>query len=202
MKPCYLGNYASEIKSYWGTLSRSIGRSFKISHKNSPGAPPCREIMMTSVIKHRVKCPLAAKSRWRHIRLSIKLRCLGNYASQINSYYKILWGSNSCSFRISHEKSPDAPPSEEITMTSYPVCNETSLSRKPCIPDEKLLWNAMRKSRSLVQNPSWKISWSDPSSEITMTSYTACNKTLLSRKPWIPDIKLIWNTNSKSWSLS
>jgi len=24
-------------------------------------------------------------------------------------------------------------------MTSYPVGNETSLSRKPCIPDEKLL---------------------------------------------------------------
>jgi len=32
-------------------------------------------------------------------------------------------------------------------MTSYLVGNETSLSRKPCIPDKKLLW--IRKSWSL-----------------------------------------------------
>jgi len=31
---------------------------------------------------------------------------------------------------------PEAPPSGEITMTSFPVGNETSLSRKPCIPDK------------------------------------------------------------------
>jgi len=30
-----------------------------------------------------------------------------------------------------------------LTMTSFPVCNKTSLSRKPCIPDIKLLWNAI-----------------------------------------------------------
>jgi len=34
------------------------------------------------------------------------------------------------------------------------ACNKTSLSRKPCIPDEKLLWNAIKKSWSLFQNPS------------------------------------------------
>jgi len=47
-------------------------------------------------------------------------------------------------------------PSGEITMTSYPVGNKTWLSRKPCIPDETLLRNAIRKSWSLIQNPSWK----------------------------------------------
>jgi len=59
-------------------------------------------------------------------------------------------------FTIRHEKSPVALPSEEVTMTSYPACNKTSLSRKLCIPDKKLLWNAIRKSRSLFRNPSRK----------------------------------------------
>jgi len=63
-------------------------------------------------------------------------------------------------YRIRHEKSPEAPPNGEITMTSYPACNKTSLSRKPSIPYKKLLWNAIRKSWSLFQNPSWKIACS------------------------------------------
>jgi len=41
-------------------------------------------------------------------------------------------------------------------MESYPVGNKTSLSRKPYIPDKKLLWITIRKSCSLFQNPSWK----------------------------------------------
>jgi len=40
------------------------------------------------------------------------------------------------SFRIRHENSPKAPPSGEISMTSYPTCNKTSLSRKPRISDK------------------------------------------------------------------
>jgi len=44
--------------------------------------------------------------------------------------------SHGHSFRIRHEKSPKAPPDWEITMTSYPVCNKTSLSRKPWISDK------------------------------------------------------------------
>jgi len=31
-------------------------------------------------------------------------------------------------------------------MTSYPACNKTSLSRKPCIPDKKLLLITIMKS--------------------------------------------------------
>jgi len=87
---------------------------------------------------------------------------LGNYASQTKNYWGTLSGSNGRSIRISHENSPEAPPCGEIMMTSHRVCNITSLSRKPCIPDKKLLKNAIRKSWSLFQNPSWKIVWSAP----------------------------------------
>jgi len=50
----------------------------------------------------------------------------------------------------------------EITTTSHPAWNKTTLSRKPCILDKKLLRNAIRKSWSLFQNPSCKIAWSAP----------------------------------------
>jgi len=63
-----------------------------------------------SVNKTYVKCPLAEKSLWLHIRLAKKPRYLGNHASQIKSYYGTLSGSHIHSFRIRHEKSPEAPP--------------------------------------------------------------------------------------------
>jgi len=107
-------------------------------------------------MKNRLKRPLAAKSRWRHIRLAIIPCYLGNHASQIKIYYGMLSGSRGRSFRIRHEKSPEAPLSWEIMMTSYPVGNETLLSRKLCIPDKKLIWNTIRKSWSHFQNPSCK----------------------------------------------
>jgi len=100
-----------------------------------------QEIMVAlseSVIKNCLKCPLAEKSWWRHIRLAIKPRYIGNHASQMKMYYETLSGSHGRSFRIRYKKSPAVPPTEEITMTSYPACNETSLSRKPCIPDKKV----------------------------------------------------------------
>jgi len=40
-----------------------------------------------------------------------------------------------------------------------------------------------------------------PGDKITMTSYSACNKTSLPRKPCIPDKNLLWNAIGKSWSL-
>jgi len=136
IKPRYLGNHASQIKSYYTTLSGSHGRSSRIRHKN------------------RLKRPLAEKSWWRHIRLAIKPSYLGNHASQIKSYYGTLSGSHGRSFRMLNEKSSEALPSGEITMTSYPPCNKTSLSWKPCILYEKLIWNSISKSWSLFQNPS------------------------------------------------
>jgi len=144
IKPRFLGIRASQIKSWYWTLSVSHDRFFRIRHKN------------------RLKRPLAEKSRWRPIRLAMKPRYLENHASQMKSYYGTLSGSHGHSFRIRQEKSPVAPPSAEITMTSYPTFIKTSLSQKPCIPDKKLLWTTMRKSWSLFQNPSWKIAWSAP----------------------------------------
>jgi len=80
----------------------------------------------------------------------IKLVGIGNYQPKWNFEY--LWNGKryaKCvnepwlwnrgrSFRIRQENSPEAPPSEEITMTSYPTCNKTSL-------DKTLLRNAVRK---------------------------------------------------------
>jgi len=120
---------------------------------------------------------LAEKSWWRHIRFEIKPLKLDNHASQIKSYYKTLLGSHGRSFRIRHENVRAAPPGGGLTMTSYPVGNKTSLSRKPCIANKKLLWNAIRKSSSLFQNPSCII-WckAHTGGEITMTSYLIGNK--------------------------
>jgi len=144
IKPRYIGNHASQIKSYYGTLSDSHGRCFRIRRAKL------------------LEAHLAEKSPWRHIRLAIKPRYLGNNASQMKSYYWTLSGSQARSFRIRREKLPKAPPGEEITMTFYPVGNKTSLYRKPCITHKKLLWITIRKSWSLFQNPSWKITWRAP----------------------------------------
>jgi len=102
------------------------------------------------------------KSRWRHIRLAMKPRYLGNHASHIICYFGSLSGSHARSFWIRHEKLPEAPAGGGLTMTSYPVGNKTSLSQKPCIAHKKLLWITIRKSYSLFQKPSWKIAWSAP----------------------------------------
>jgi len=37
---------------------------------------------------------------------------------------------------VRHDKVRAAPPGGEIKMSSYPVGNKTSFSRKPCIRDE------------------------------------------------------------------
>jgi len=170
MKPRYLGNHASQMKSYYGTLWGSHGRSFRIRQEKSPVAPPVE------------------KSRWSHIRLAIKPRYLGNLASQIKSYYRTLSGSHGRTFRIRHEKSREASAGGEIMMTSYPAGNKTSLYRKLCIPDKKLLLNTMVKSWSLFQNPSWKIAWSTPCGKITMAWYLICNININ-----ICSIKLKWD---------
>jgi len=78
-----------------------------------------------SVMKNRLKRPQAEKSRWRHIRLAIKPCYLESHASQLKIYNGTVLGSHGPSFRIRHKKLPEAPPSEEITMTSHPVSNKT-----------------------------------------------------------------------------
>jgi len=69
IKARYLWNHASQLKI---TIERY------------------QEVMVAllkSVLKNRLKRPLAEKSRWRHIRLAIKPRYLGNHASQIKRYW-------------------------------------------------------------------------------------------------------------------
>jgi len=109
-----------------------------------------------------VKRHLAEKSWRRHFLLAIKPRYLENHASQIKSHYGTLSGSHGRSFRIRHEKMSDAPPGREITMTSYPACNKSSISQKPYIPNKMLLWNTIRNSWSLFHNLSWKSACSAP----------------------------------------
>jgi len=111
-----------------------------------------REVMVAlleSVIRNRLKRPLAEDWRWRHIRLAKKPHYLANHASQIKIYYGTLSGSHGRSYRIRHGKSPETPPGGKITMSSCPIGNKTSLSRKPCIADKKLLWITIMKSWSL-----------------------------------------------------
>jgi len=100
--------------------------------------------------------PPTEKSRWCHFRSAIKPRYLRNHASQIKSYYRTLSGSHGRSFRIRHEKSPEAPRGGGLTITSNPVGNTTSLSRKPCMVAKKLLSIINWKSWSLFQNQSRK----------------------------------------------
>jgi len=153
IKSRYLGNHASQIKV---TMERY------------------QEVMITllaSVMKNRLKRPLAEKSWWRHIRLTIKPRYLGNHASQIKIEYGTLSGSHGRSFRIRHEKSLEALLSGEIMMSSYPACNKTSLSRKPCMLAKTLLRIINWKLWSLFQNMSWKSVCSFPWRRTTMTSW-------------------------------
>jgi len=99
-----------------------------------------------SVIKYRMRRPLSEKIRRRHIQLAIKLRYLGNHASQIKRLYGSLSRSHGRSFRNRREKVCAALPGGGLTMTSYPVGNTTSLSLKPCLAAKKLLWITIMKS--------------------------------------------------------
>jgi len=102
------------------------------------------QIPITTCVKRR----LAETSRWRHIRLAIKPRYLGNQASQIKSYYGTISGNHGRSFRIRHLKVRAAHPVGWLMMTSYPAWNKTSSSRKRCILDKTLQWISTRKSWS------------------------------------------------------
>jgi len=87
-----------------GYANRKSGRSFRIRHEQSPEAPSGGGLTMMSY-------PVGNKPRY-----------LGNHAWQLKSYYGTLSGSNGRSFKIRHEKLPEAPNGGEITITSYPAC--------------------------------------------------------------------------------
>jgi len=116
-KPCYLGNHASQIKSYYASLSGSLNRSLRICHEQSRVAPPGGGLTITS---YSVSSTTSISRK----------PCM-----VANSYYGSLTGSHGRSFRILHEKVCAAFPVGGLTMTSCQVANRTSLSRKPCITD-------------------------------------------------------------------
>jgi len=165
IKPHYLVNYASQIKSYYGTPSGSFGRSFRIRHEKSPEAPPSGEITLTSY-------PACNKTSF-----ILKL------CTPFKSYYGTLSGSHGRSFRICHEKLPKALPGEKITMTWCPACNTTALARKPCIRDKKSYYGTVSGSNgcSFRIRPE-KSREASPGGGLTITSYPVGNTTSLSRK--------------------
>jgi len=128
-KPCIAD------KSYYGSLSGSHDRSFRIRHEKSPEAPRGGE---------------------KHDGVISGLQQNLAISETMHPWYKkmLLWnairksGSHSRTFRISHEKVRAALPGGGLTMTSYSVDNKTS-SRKPCMADKKLLWISIMKSWTL-----------------------------------------------------
>jgi len=67
-------------------------------------------------------------------------------SDSVNKTYGSLSGSHARFFRIRFGKSPEAPPGGEITITSYTVCNKTSLFQKLCSTDKKLLCITIMKA--------------------------------------------------------
>jgi len=65
----------------------------------------------------------------------------------VERYQEVMAGR---SFRIRHEQLREVPPGGEITITSYPACNKTSLSRKPCMADKKYYGSLWGKYGRLV----------------------------------------------------
>jgi len=118
-------NHASQIKSCYGTLSGSHGRSFRIRHEKSPEVPPVGGLTITSY-------PVGNTTSlsWNQCMVTKKLLWIIDWKNPS-------W--NVCA----------AFPGGGLTMTSCPVGNKTSLSRKPCIADKKLLWITIMKSWSL-----------------------------------------------------
>jgi len=93
--------------------------------------------LSVSVNKTCVKRRLVEKSPWRYNRLETKPRYIGNYASQIKSCIRTLSGSHGRCFRIRHETLREELPGADWKMTSNPVGNKNSWSRKPWIADKK-----------------------------------------------------------------
>jgi len=91
-------------------------------------------------------------------------------------------------FQIPSTKPVWNAPSGEITLTSYPACNKTSLSRKACIPDKKLLWIAIRKSWSLFQNPSSKIAWT--------ARWRRNQRSISSQNKMSNSLEMVWDTRN------
>jgi len=72
-------------------------------------------------------------------------------------------------------------------MTSFPACNKTSVSRKPCIADESTMDHYQENMVALSESVVKKVRAALPGEGLTMTLCPVGNKTSLSRKPCIAD---------------
>jgi len=101
---------------------------------------------------HSVNCvkqPLSGGLTMTPYPVGNKTSLSRNHASQIWSYYGFLSASHGRSFEICYQKVRAAPPGEWLMMTSYPVCNKTSLSGRLCVTDTNLVLNSFMKAWSL-----------------------------------------------------
>jgi len=113
----------------------------------------------------------------------------------------MLSGSHGRSFRIRHQKLPEAPPCGEIRMTPYLVGNKTLLSRKPCIRDEKLLRNVIRKYGRFIGIRQENLPEVLPSGEITIRHICLAIKPRYLGNYASQNTKLLMNAIRKYWSL-
>jgi len=79
--------------------------------------------------------PLADKSLWRHFRLAIKPRYLGNHASHIKSYYRYQEAMVTLSESVM--KNCVKRPLAEKSRWRHIQLAINPLSRKPCVQDEQ-----------------------------------------------------------------
>ena len=112
----------------------------------------------------------------------------------MNNFYGTQLGNHSRPFTIRHKELRTALLSGYSTLTSVPVCKETSLSRKQCMLQMKFLLISFRKMlfptkfrlRELLKAPS--------SGGKKMTSFVFCNKIPLSRKWSVIEVEVVINT--------
>ena len=163
-----------------------------MKHENKLGVP-----FSESVIKNSVGCHLAEKSPWRPFRFARKHHYLGNDAWWRWSYYRTLIGNYYRPSEFRHWEWYTAPFSEDILMTSCSVCKKNSLSRKRCMLDENLLWSTTGNNDRPFRIRHYKLRTAPHSGYNTMTSFPVSQKTSLSRKRCMIEMKLLLNTNRK-----
>jgi len=140
-----------------------------------------------SVMKNCVKRPLAAKSRWRHIRLSIKRSYLRNHASQIKitreHYQEVMVALSDPSWKIAWS----TPLSSKSRWRLIRLAIKACYLRNHASQIKSYYWSLSGNNGRSFRIHHKKSPAAPPGGEIMMTSYPAGNKTSLYRKPCIPD---------------
>ena len=93
-----------------------------------------------------------------------------------------------------------APPSVEISMTSFPVIEKRPITLKPLQihVGVSFLLNTNRKSLMGFQNMRTDLKFGAPIGEISMTSFPVIEKRPITPKPLQIGVSFLLNTNRKS----